>query len=321
MNQNSLISVIVPVYNVEKYLPWCLDSVLAQTYRLFELILVDDGSTDGSVTICDEYASRDARVKVIHQDNGGPSAARNAALDIMQGEYVAFIDADDVVHEKYLERLMQNLEIFGADISSVTFCRIPEQGKLSVADTSGAIATYSAEKAIRKILYQNQLENSAWGKVYKACLWDGIRFPSDIYYEDLAIFYKIYERASKVVHETAMLYGYRQRPSSIMGNFTLKRADVLEVVDGFVEDIRRRHPSLLRAALDRKFSANMNILWLMTATGVSDDTIIARCWANIKSLRCQSLFNRRVRLKNRLGALISYCGLKPLRLLFRHFPA
>jgi len=95
-----VISVIIPVYNVAAYLPACLDSVLAQSYRDFELLLVDDGSTDGSADVCDDYACRDARVSVIHQINRGPSAARNAALEVAQGDYVAFIDSDDVIHSR-----------------------------------------------------------------------------------------------------------------------------------------------------------------------------------------------------------------------------
>lgn len=319
MRQDKLISIIVPLYNVETYLPWCLDSIIAQTYKNFELILVDDGSTDGSGKICDEYALKDERIKVIHQENSGPSIARNVALDLMIGEYVTFIDSDDVVHHRYLEVLLENMLNYGADISAVTFSRVSEYGKLGEADFSGEVATYNPIKAIKRILYQKDLENSAWGKLYKSQLFENVRFPESIYYEDLAIFYKVYEKARKIVFEQVGLYGYRKRPSSIMGNFSLKRADVLDVTDDFVKYIEQNNSQLLSAAKDRKFSANMNILWLMTITGVKDEKIVNRCWQNIKQLRCSSLFNPHVRLKNKIGALASFMGFKVLCFLFGIF--
>ena len=319
MRQDSLISIIVPLYNVETYLPWCLDSIMAQSYQNFELFLVDDGSTDDSGAICDEYASKDERINVIHQKNSGPSIARNTALDLIKGEYLTFIDSDDVVHHRYLEVLLENMQNYGADISAVTFSRVSEYGKLGEADFSGKVATYNPIKAIKRILYQKDLENSAWGKLYKSHLFDNVRFPESIYYEDLAIFYKVYEKAKKIVFEQVGLYGYRKRPSSIMGNFSLKRADVLDVTDDFVKHIELNNPNLLSAAKDRKFSANMNILWLMTITGIKDEEIVNRCWGNIKELRCSSLFNPQVRLKNKIGALASFLGLKVLCFLFGMF--
>lgn len=114
----SIVSVIVPVYNVASYLPACIDSVLAQTFADFELLLVDDGSTDGSGDICDDYACRDVRVTVLHQPNAGPAAARNAALDVAQGEYVAFVDSDDVIHRQYLEVLYRCIST-SADVDIV----------------------------------------------------------------------------------------------------------------------------------------------------------------------------------------------------------
>lgn len=319
MNSDALITIIVPLYNVETYLPWCLDSIMAQTYDNFELILVDDGSIDDSGKICDEYASKDERIRVIHQKNSGPSIARNVALDIMQGEYVTFIDSDDVVHPKYLEILHENLKNYGTDISAVSFTRISEYGKLENVEFTGKMSTYNSVKAIKRILYQKDLENSAWGKLYKSHLFKNVRFPESIYYEDLAIFYKVYEKAIKIVFEQVGLYGYRKRSTSIMGNFSLKRADVLDVTDEFVKYIELNNRELLPAAKDRKFSANMNILWLMTTTKIKDDKTVSRCWRNIKQLRWSSLFNPQVRLKNKMGAIASFMGLKVLCFMFGMF--
>lgn len=319
MKSDALITIIVPLYNVETYLPWCLDSIMAQSYDNFELILVDDGSTDSSGKICDEYALKDERIKVIHQNNSGPSIARNTALDIMNGEYVTFIDSDDVVHPQYLKTLFENMINCRADISAVTFTRVSEYGVLGNVEFTGKLSLYTPTVAIKRILYQKDLENSAWGKLYKSHLFDNVRFPESIYYEDLAIFYKIYEKASKIVFERVGLYGYRKRQSSIMGKFSLKRTDVLDVADEFVKHIEQNKRELLPAAKDRKFSANMNILWLMTITGIKNDETVSRCWENIKQLRYSSLFNPKVRLKNKIGAISSLMGLKVLCLLFGMF--
>lgn len=178
------VSVIVPVYNVEKYLRRCVDSVLAQTLTDFELILVDDGSTDGSPAICDEYARGDTRVKVIHQKNAGVSAARNAGLDAARGEYVAFVDSDDYVDERYLEKLLApgcDLCICGAKI-------ILEDGIVqSYISPQAEVCDMSPEK-ITQFLESNY-RTYVWGKVFGKKLIDSceLRFDTNIYHSEDAL--------------------------------------------------------------------------------------------------------------------------------------
>ncbi len=320
MSGNSLISIVIPVYNVKTYLPWCLDSVLSQTYANIEVILIDDGSTDGSELVCDEYALRDSRIRVIHQVNAGPSVARNNALDLISGEYVTFVDGDDLIHPRYIETLYGNLCNNDAQISSVTFKLIREDVMGIVdCDIIGELKVFSAECAVAQVLYQNKMDSGTWGKLYKRELFDGIRFPENKLYEDLSALPKLYEKATTIVHQLAPIYYYRQRNTSLMNSFSLKRSDVLDVTDEIVEQVKIHHPSLLPAAYDRKFSANMNILWLMSTTGISSDEIVNRCWSNIKELRLSSLFNRRVRLKNKIGAIASFGGLWLLCRIFKLF--
>lgn len=319
MSDSRLISIVIPVYNVSEYVRECLDSVIAQTYTDIEIILVDDGSTDDSGRICDEYASRDSRIKVLHRRNGGPSVARNAALDICRGEYVTFIDADDVVSPQYIEILYKNLKKYGADISTVTYSRFCQMSELPEVYTDEKRYCFNGVGALEHVLYQNMLDSGTWGKMYDISLFNGKRFIETIWYEDLAIISEIYPNAKIVVHQDCPVYYYRKSNTSIMNRFVLKRADVLDVTDEIERRVSRDFPELLPAARDRRFSANMNILWLMSATGISDDTIVARCWKNIKELRMSSLLNPKVRMKNKIGALTSYGGLWLLRNVFKLF--
>lgn len=314
MNNSSLISIIVAVYNAEKYLKKCLDSIISQSYCNLEIILVDDGSTDHSGEICDSYVANDSRIKVIHQSNRGPSMARNNAIDCCNGDFITFVDADDTIAPQYIETLYTNLINADADISSVTLSLSKDK-----TATKSETKTMSGHDAVEGILYQRGLDNAVAGKLYRRRLWSNVRFRQGIYYEDLEVFYHLYLQASRVVHQDCALYFYRQHSSSRMGLFTLKRADVLDIVDEIEQYMVQHHPTLLKAARDRKFSANMNILWLMSATGISSQQIKERCWQNIKQLRLNSLLNSRVRLKNKIGALTSFMGLGMLSLILSKF--
>lgn len=315
--ETPLVSVIVPCYNVEAYLPKCIDSILSQTYSNLEIILVDDGSPDRCGEICDEYAKRDSRIRVIHKKNGGLSDARNVAIDIAKGEYITFVDSDDWVHFCYVEILYRNLKQANADISACSFIRTSGNVNENAVTGNGKCSIYNTEEALVNTLYQNRLDNSAWGKLYKSSLFDGVRFTVGRLYEDLDCFYKIYERATILVHTRDVLYYYYYRADSILGVFNKKRIDVLDITDEIVEYMTVRHPSVVKAAKDRKLSANFNILMLLSTTNGGYDDVIARCWKNICELRWGRLFDPKVRLKNKLGIILSFAGLKILMYLFR----
>ena len=157
-----LVSIIVPVYNVKPYLNRCVDSLLGQSYQNMELLLVDDGSTDGSETLCDEYAAQDARVRVLHKKNGGLSDARNAGVDAAKGEYLSFVDGDDWVSPYYIENLYRALEQAGADFSASCFEEVFEGQPVQSVPTERleAFEILSREKCLRRILYQEGMECS-----------------------------------------------------------------------------------------------------------------------------------------------------------------
>ncbi len=222
-----MISVIVPVYKVEPYLHRCIDSILAQTYTDFELILIDDGSPDNCGAICDEYAQRDKRIRVIHQENGGLSAARNAGIDIARGEYLSFVDSDDMIAETYLERLFEVLTEEHADISvcgMMTFTDgeepKPDVGRRHPTETmTGRDACMSMYKMDGKIWV------TACAKLYSAMLFNDIRFPAGLIHEDQARIPQAIYMADRVALIKDRLYIYRKRNGSITSRFSAKRFD------------------------------------------------------------------------------------------------
>lgn len=224
-----LISIIVPVYKVEPYLRECIDSILAQTYRDFELILVDDGSPDRCGAICDEYAAQDSRIRVVHQENGGLSAARNTGLEIAAGDYITFVDSDDVVHPEYLSFLFEILCKTGADISICRFLRY--SGETPAAEPCEiAISAVMTGRESCYALYGDEavVYTTAWGKLYRRKLFEGVRYPVGRIHEDEATTYKLLYQANKVAVLENELYLYRQNLDSIMNTrFSEKRYHAL----------------------------------------------------------------------------------------------
>lgn len=211
-----LVSVIVAVYNVEHYLERCVDSLLSQTYANHEILLVDDGSTDGSAAICDDYANRNRTVAVVHKENGGLSDARNAGLLVASGDYVVFVDGDDLVAPCYIEHLM--IPILNGD-ANFAICDLLETANpdvlLSSRQGSRDIALYSSEEALIECLKGEKLTVSACGKLGKRSLWISHPFPAGQVYEDLFTIPCLISQAGVVAHVPERLYGQVMREGSI----------------------------------------------------------------------------------------------------------
>lgn len=221
------VSIIVPIYNVEPYLRQCVDSILGQTFRDFELILVDDGSPDGCPAICDEYAEKDPRVRVIHKENGGLSSARNAGLDIAQGEYIAFVDSDDWVQPGYLERLLDAIQNNGADMAMCGVEKFwPEESRAEQFPLSNQILAYG--ESVSLLVSSAWYHAVAWNKLYSKRLFDKLRFPDGYLHEDEAIFHHIIHQCNQVAMIEDVLYHYRQTAGSIMHQvYRIQRSDKL----------------------------------------------------------------------------------------------
>lgn len=217
-----MISIIVPVYNVEDYLPRCVDSILAQSYQDFEILLIDDGSGDRSTEICDDYAGRDDRVRVFHKENGGLSDARNYGLDRMRGELVTFIDSDDYVGVNYLEILydmMQNADIDVAEVSMIhTYSRDAEY--VPSADQRDVL---EGNDAFLEMIRGERITWSACAKLYKSGLFGAVRFPKGRCFEDLLTIPYIVGLRSRFARSTSIQYYYYQREGSIMNGVSDER--------------------------------------------------------------------------------------------------
>lgn len=224
-----LISVIVPVYKVEAYLPACVESVLGQTYQNFELILVDDGSPDNCPQICDDFAARDARIRVIHKENGGLSSARNAGIDLARGEYLAFLDSDDLWSPLFLDRLYRAIQEADADFSVCLFRRFSDslpEGLPKSADTE-ILTQREAYECFFNLRNENMVV--AWNKLYSRKLFDSVRYPVGQIHEDEAVIHEIIGGAETVAWVDEAHYYYRQAPDSITNaKFSLKRLDEMK---------------------------------------------------------------------------------------------
>lgn len=240
VDKKPLISVIVPVYNVEKYIRQCVDSILMQTYENLEIILVDDESPDNCPQICEEYAKTDSRVRVIHKKNGGLSDARNAALDIAQGEFVGFVDSDDWIESDMFEYLMNGLVNYQADISCCEVINVYKY-RMQYKNIKNDIV-YSSKETLQQ-MFSDQMENYACNKLYKKELWDNIRYPVGKNFEDILTIYKIVEKAEKIAVLKEGKYYYRRREDSISGNRDFKnRLHIYTAIIERYEDVVQRMP-------------------------------------------------------------------------------
>lgn len=328
------VSVIVPVWNVERYLSDCLGSIAAQTYADFEVIMVDDGSTDHSAEICGEWQRRDRRFVLVGKENGGLSSARNAGLRAARGKYVAFVDSDDLVAPCYLAVLMELAAQPGRGVACVGMERFSdEEGRaLAAAGSCGArrrgrVCSYTPVEALCSVLYQTGgMVNSACGKLFRSDLLYGVDFKEGILYEDLEWIVRLLERMPaglSVAQRREPLYYYRKRAGSILESFTPRRLDVLEITRQIEQRAEASgNPCVVAAARDRRFSANFDMFLQMYGAARGYGEQMAHCWEQIRRLRFGSLVDRHVRFKNRLGCLLSLmgrrmCGVIGSRLLLR----
>lgn len=255
---DELISIIVPVYNVSSYLRDCLDSILRQTYPSIEIICINDGSTDNSLEILNEYKNKDSRITVISQTNSGLSAARNTGLEVAKGEWVTFVDSDDCIHNKFIERT-----VFAANHtnSSLVTTRYKTFSDIKDLGINGLACEHQIESKsitdngldIFKLAYtQNDgvTLNTAWGKLYRRSLFSDLRFPCGKIHEDEFTTYKTFITSSRVTFLDDTLYFYRTRPGSIMKK--LKPEDQIEVLNAFknrIADFKKR-PDIQSLAAD-----------------------------------------------------------------------
>ena len=255
------VSVIVPVYNVKKYLGKCIDSIINQTYKNLEIILVDDGSTDGSEVICDEYKQKDDRIIVIHKENGGLSDARNAGIDISTGDYIGFVDSDDYIDPDFYDILVNNIRKYDADISCCRYSNVWADDTKEQIGNDGIINIYKGAEALKEYLYGKTLDPFSWNKLYRAellgnskCLDVHFRFIKGILSEDNPFCIELFKRTKIVVLLGVSKYNYLQaREGAITSSkISQKRIDAVHYWDKVRQDCHDNYPELEEYALRRQ---------------------------------------------------------------------
>ena len=262
MKEQATISVIVPIYNVEPYLRKCLDSIVTQTYRELEIILVDDGSPDNCGAICDEYAQRDNRIKVIHKPNGGVSSARNTGLDAATGAWIGWVDPDDWTEPDMFSYLLENALKYGADIAVCGHYELT-QGR-SIFCGWKAPEVLEREQAMETLLIaDNSLQNFCWDKLWRRELWEGIRFPGVSIFEDIRVVYQLFERIERIVCLPEAKYYYLKRAGSISAELNLRNAlDFYHTMLSRYEEMREKWPQLEKQMLSLCAGNTTMDLWL-----------------------------------------------------------
>lgn len=300
---SELVSIIIPVYNVEKYLQACVESVMNQTYTNIEIILVDDGSTDSSGAMCDNLKMQDSRIHVIHKKNGGLSDARNIGLESSKGDYVVFIDSDDIVSHKLVDYLYSLLKKTNSEIAICNPVHCYPDMSVEFSEETHCFV-YNSEEAITEMLYQKSFLVAAWGKIYKKKFFTDIKFPYGMLFEDSAIMYKIFDQANRVAYGNACLYGYMHRGNSITTRrFDKRDCDILVISKDIVSYFCDRSQVLFRSAISYQTNAALRIL--LNAPKTKDfESVILECKDIVKNNFWKVCFDKNVRTKLRLGLIL-----------------
>lgn len=308
-----LVSVIVPVYNVEQYIEKCIESILAQTHQNFELILVDDGSPDKAGEICDRYAESDSRIKVIHKENGGLSSARNAGIDIASGDYYIFVDSDDFINIHTLEVTVSNCVKNDCEICIFSSFDTPEHSIAYDTTVSNNYNVYELTYLLEKyfsfpIISYN---SSSCNKLFKASIFNTLRFPVGMLYEDTAIRFHTLFQAKKICITDAVLYYYYLSPNSIMRSpFKEKSLDILKVTQINLDFLKDKNCSHIEQSLLAQYEYDVCRLYAQLCLSSLDNKKELKIQLKADKKRISKInknnpyFTKRMKL---LSSLFYYC--------------
>lgn len=307
--QEALISVVIPVYNVEQYLSKCIESVLNQTYRNLEVILVNDGSPDGSFKICEEYKLKDTRIKIINKDNGGLSDARNVGIENSSGNYITFIDSDDYIDDDYIDVLYKTLISYNADMSIASHKVI--YAKKCINKATGEKFCANSKEILEKILYDEGIDLSAWGKLYKKSLFNDIKFPTGRLFEDSATTYRLIDASRKIAVNSKSIYNYVIRSNSISNEkFSEKKLDLIISTKEMTDFIRKKYPELEKGCERRLMYAYLSTLTQLAKTKETNSSMQAKLMNYIKKNKGRVLKDKRIPKRDRIGIISTMLGFK-----------
>ena len=261
MINNSLITIVVPVYNVKKNLRDCIESLLFQTYHNLEILLIDDGSTDGSEKLIDDYAKSDKRIKAIHQKNQGLSGARNTGIENATGDYVTFVDSDDRIEPNMIKGLYEALIDSHSGIAICSFKEIYPNGKTKGFNRNYPKQVFTTEQALTNMLQENGFMLSSTMKLFPTNYFKDIEFPVGKLHEDVGTTYKLILKAKRVVFIPNEYYIYIHHDNSIINQkFDNRKFDLIELTDQMCNDIDSRYPKLKNITNERRIRARFSIL-------------------------------------------------------------
>lgn len=243
------LSIIIPVYNIAPYLTTAVHSVLDQTFTDYEILLVNDGSTDGSGSLCESLAWEDSRIRVVHQEHLGTSAARNAGIEASRGAFIGFVDGDDWIEPDMYAILYENSVTYDAELSACGFIKITDPQALAFTSKKTIPQSYTPEEAIEALFKSNHMRYSACNKLFHRTLFEGIRFPQGRLMEDKATIYHLIHRCQQIVWCPAPMYHYFMRPDSAMHSKTVQQQqDLILANSELLAFVRHHYPSLLHIA-------------------------------------------------------------------------
>lgn len=300
------ICIVVPVYNVEKYVKKCIESIIAQSYSNIEVIIVNDGSTDNSLEVCIESSKNDERIKVVSKENGGLSDARNYGMKFCTCKLITFIDSDDYVSKDYIKNLYELMLKYNVDISCTNFIKFYEDNSYEERNKHNYEKVFNAQDAIIDVLYQKNIANSAWGKLYKYELFEDVIFPEGKLCEDLGTFYKIFEKASTIVYSSLQDYFYLQRKTSIMGSeFHEKKLDALE----FTKEIYERYSKTkIRKSAESRIC--VECLNLLNQIPKDNEILRNKVMLDLKKHYVNVLFDYKVRFVLKIKFILKVMGVR-----------
>ena len=313
-----MVSIIVPVYNCAGFLPRCVDSLLSQTYSSLEIILVDDGSTDDTSSVCDSLAESDSRIQVLHKTNGGVSSARNAGIEAAKGEYITFTDADDYVNPDHIECLIKLMERHHCDVSVCSYISEEEDkcSEQSCCNGSENEKCYDRNSAVCELLAGGAVGGYVWNKLYRREILEGIRFRDDIkILEDLRFNFEVFENVDKMTFSNYRSYHYIQRGQSAMHrSFADEHRKMVETARGIRDALASGTPELAQAGCGLLATTILWVSDVMAEYGPYDKQLFKEYRAELKPLKKQYLKMSRVPLSYRASAVFFSMGFGVYRL-------